>query len=79
MNIEEICKKYWIANYTINSDGYINVDGNVWLDNKNLTKLPLKFNNVTGSFNCLGNKLTSLIGCPNYVGGNFYCVVFNFM
>ncbi len=24
-------------------------------------------------FSCSKNKLTSLVGCPNYVDGNFYC------
>ena len=30
--IEEICKKYKITNYTINDDGLIDVDGGVHLD-----------------------------------------------
>ena len=43
--------EYNIINYTINEDGYIDVDGNVNLYRK-LTKLPLNFNKVTGYFNC---------------------------
>jgi hypothetical protein len=75
MNIYKICEYYGIQNYTINPDGSIDVNGNVWLFNKNLTKLPLKFNKVSGNFSCSDNKnnLTSLDGCPNYVGGDFYC------
>jgi len=42
-DIDSICKKYYIQNYTINDDGTIDVDGNVNLNVKNLTKLPLKF------------------------------------
>jgi hypothetical protein len=78
MTIEEICKQYNILNYTINSDGSIDVDGDVWIAswsrNKNeINKLPLKFNKVTGNFSCTWNKLTSLDGAPNYVDGHFSC------
>ena len=73
MNIKEICKLYNIENYKINPDESIDVDGNVILFNRRLTKLPLKFNKVTGDFSCTSNLLTNLEGCPNYVGGNFNC------
>ena len=72
-DIESICKKYNITNYTINSDGSIDVDGNVNLSRKGLTKLPLKFGNVTGYFYCSDNQLTTLEGSPKEVGGGFYC------
>ena len=72
-NIHEVCKEYNIKNYTINSDGSIDVDGNVNLQCKYLTKLPLKFRNVNGDFVCSRNYLTSLEGSPTHVGGNFYC------
>ena len=72
-NIDSICKKYGIKNYTINQDGSIDVDGNVYLSSKKLTKLPLKFRNVSGTFYCYSNRLTSLEGCPQSVGGGFYC------
>ena len=72
-DIESICRKYGITNYTINSDESIDVDGNVNLYEKGLTKLPLKFGNVTGHFNCSNNKLTTLEGSPKEVGGGFYC------
>ena len=64
---------YGIENYTINADGTIDVDGNVNLTNKNLTKIPFKFGKVTGGFYCDSNLLTSLEGCPNEVGEHFYC------
>ena len=72
-NIESICQKYGINNYTINEDGSIDVDGNVNLKNKKLTKLPLKFKNIAGSFDCTYNKLTTLEGAPKSVGSSFYC------
>jgi len=71
--IHEICEKYGITNYTINDDGTIDVDGDVDLSDKNLTKIPLKFNKVSGYFYCINNKLTSLDGCPSEVDGGFYC------
>ena len=72
-NIDEICKKYNIKNYNINTDGSIDVDEDVWLYDKGLTKLPLKFNKVNGFFYCHENKLTSLEGSPVEVNGVFNC------
>ena len=73
-DIHAICREYGIKNYTINEDGSIDVDGNAHLSfKKDLTKLPLKFRNVTGNFYCCDNELTSLEGCPESVGGGFYC------
>jgi len=72
-DIHKICKKYGIKNYIINGDGSIDVDGDVDLSNKGLTKLPLKFNNVSGYFDCGFNKLESLEGAPQSLGGYFDC------
>jgi len=71
-DIDTICKKYFIENYTINSDGTVDVDGNVYLSDIKLTKLPLKFSKVSGYFDCSDNKLTSLEGSPHSVG-DFNC------
>jgi hypothetical protein len=71
--IHDICKKYNIKNYTINLDGSIDVNDNVFLNSKRLTELPLTFNKVTGSFDCGYNQLTSLKGCPRWIGGHFSC------
>jgi len=73
MNIEQICELYNIKNYTINKDGSIDVDGDVFLYKRNLNKLPLNFNKVSGVFYCDNNELTSLVGAPKEVGGSFYC------
>lgn len=72
-HISELCKKYFITNYTINADGSIDVDGDVDIGTHGLTELPLKFNIVTGNFKIEDNYLTSLYGCPKKVGGNFDC------
>ncbi len=72
-DIHSICKKYNIQNYTINQDGYIDVEGNVYISGKGLTELPLKFGKVGGNFYCDENRLTSLEGAPREVVGNFFC------
>ena len=71
--ISLICEKYGIENYTINSDGSIDVNGDVYLYDKGLTELPLRFNKVSGSFDCSSNNLTSLNGSPKWIGGWFSC------
>jgi hypothetical protein len=71
-DIDLICKKFGIKNYTINEDS-VDVDGNVHLHEKRLTKLPLKFGKVSGNFYCSFNELKSLSGAPLSVGGHFSC------
>ena len=71
--IHTICEKYNIRNYTINPDGSIDVDDNVDICNYELTNIPIKFNKVSGYFNCSYNKLTSLKGSPKEVGSFFTC------
>jgi hypothetical protein len=71
--IHELCKEFGIKNYTINTDGSVDVEGNVYLYNRNLTNFPLKFGSVSGYFNCSDNNLTSLEGAPQSVGGYFCC------
>ena len=74
-DIDSICKKYGIQNYTINPDGSVDFDGDVDLSNLKLTKLPLKFGRVSGDFYCQFNQLTTLEGSPREVGGDFNCDV----
>lgn len=73
--ISTICKQYDIVNWHFNSDGSINVDGDVDLQQMKLAKLPLKFNKVSGNFYCQNNKLSSLAGSPISVGGDFNCSI----
>jgi len=70
-DIRTICKQYNIRNYTINKDGTIDAY-NVYLYERKLTKLPLKFNKVN-DFDISNNYLTSLEGCPVEVNGDFLC------
>jgi hypothetical protein len=71
--IDAICRKYGIKNWTINPDGTVDVDDDVNLFEKGLKKLPLKFEKVAGDFYCYDNQLTTLEGSPKVVGGDFYC------
>jgi hypothetical protein len=75
--VAKICKEYGINNWTLNSDGLVDVDDDVnlygMIDRKSLTKLPLKFGQVTGYFSINNNELTSLEGAPHSVGGFFSC------
>ena len=71
--IHSICREYEIDDYTINSDGSIDVEVNVELLKCDLYELPLTFNKVGGTFDCSDNNLTSLKGSPKWVGGSFYC------
>ena len=72
--IEAWCEEMGIKNYTINSKGEIDVDGNVDLGWKSITELPYKFGKVEGFFEvdrC--PHLISLKNSPNYVRGYFSC------
>jgi hypothetical protein len=73
--IDKICRKYDIKNYTINSDNSVDVDNGVYLWDKKLESIPLNFNIVNGYFECSYNYLTSLKGCPIRVGDGFYCYI----
>ena len=71
-DIKAWCEEMGIKRYTINSQGEIDVNGNVNLNNKNLKELPYKFGKVGGYFSLSDNKnLTSLKNCPYFVGGSF--------
>jgi len=72
LKVFEDIEKYKIRNYTFNDDGSMDVDDDVNLSFKHLSKLPVKFRNVSGNFECSSNNLTSLEGCPKTVGGSFY-------
>lgn len=63
--IHDICKKFNIRNYTIIPDGSIDVYDSVYLDRRNLDRIPIKFNKVSGSFDCSNNNITSLENAPN--------------
>ena len=70
--IEAWCEEMGIENYTVNSQGEIDVDGGVFLNGKNFKELPYKFGTVTDYFKISYNKnLISLKNCPDVVGKFF--------
>jgi hypothetical protein len=71
--IDQICSDHDINNYSINRDGSIDVNGDVYILHDNKKDLPLRFNFVSGNFNCNQGFLTSLKGSPIKVGKNFDC------
>ena len=72
--IVELCiNKYGIENYTINDDLSIDVDDDVIIAYRGLEYLPLRFNHVSGYFDCSANRLKTLEGCPQTLDSGFYC------
>ena len=71
--IDDWCNLYKITNYTINADGSIDVDGDVRINHKAITHLPIKFNYISGSLDLFDCKLITLYGCPKEIGGYFDC------
>jgi hypothetical protein len=59
--------------FEVHEDGSVSVQGGIRLNSSRLTALPFNFRRVSGSFECIGNRLETLKGAPNEVGGNFYC------
>ena len=74
VEIKAWCDEMGIKDYTINSQGEIDVNGSVWVYNKDFKELPYKFGRVNGYFD-IGNNLNliSLKNCPDHVGDYFSC------
>lgn len=62
-----------VEKYSINNNLTINVNGDVFLNEKSLTEIPIQFHIVNGSFYCQNNNLTTLKGCPKIVKSEFNC------
>jgi hypothetical protein len=73
MSTKDILNKVVEGTYTIQSNGTVDVNGDVDMFDMNLTEMPVKFGKVTGYFHCVNNKLTTLEGAPLSVGGYFDC------
>ena len=74
VEIEAWCEEMDIRNYTINSKGEIDVDGNVSFIGCNIKELPYKFGTINGFFSLSYNQnLISLKNCPNKVRDVFNC------
>ena len=78
--IEEWLKKYenkirGTGTYFINDDLTIDIKGSFLIDHEKIGNFPeyIQFGKVEGAFDCADNNMTSLKGCPEYVGGYFAC------
>lgn len=69
-DVEQWLKGQGIANYRIDDNLIVDVDGEVCFY-KDFDQLPIQFGVVTGDFLCNGIGLTTLKGSPHKVGGNF--------
>jgi len=66
--------KEWGIDFTVDSQGFVNVEGDCYLYEKFLKSFgTIKFGTVGGDFDCFKNQLTSLEGSPQSVGGYFDC------
>jgi hypothetical protein len=82
-SIDQLLSQYFMikGTYFINDDGYVTVMGdcsaynnvvtNKWLGR--IKKFPIKFLEISGNFVCRAAGLTTLIGSPIKIGGNFDC------
>jgi hypothetical protein len=73
-SIKEWCVYLDLSSYSINdTDGTVDVRWSVNISSLSLETIPITFNNVKNSFICSDNKLISLKGSPNRIGGHFNC------
>lgn len=70
---EKWLDKHGVVGYTIDDDLTVDVEGSVNISEIKLREIPIQFGKVSGDFNCSGNILTTLKGCPKEVGGSFTC------
>jgi hypothetical protein len=64
-----------VSNITIDSEGRLDVVGNVTLLKRDVNKLPLKFGKITGTFTASRGELTTLENSPYHVTGSFNVTV----
>jgi hypothetical protein len=75
-SIEDWVNRFKMKSYVIiNDDNTIDVNNNVNLKKKGISKIPIQFGIVTGNFICSRNKLISLKGSPRKVDGSFSCAM----
>jgi len=73
MTIRQILKDLKITKYTIHDDKSVTVYQSVNISYGKLTKIPIKFREIQGCFDCSSNHLINLVGAPQIVKGSFDC------
>ena len=68
-------EEHGIKNYTINTQGEIDINGDIKITYKNIKEFPyfIQFGTIKGNFDCKHNNLISLKGAPREVKGTFDC------
>jgi hypothetical protein len=69
-SIEDWCKEFKLKNYEIIND-FVNIRGNIFINDYKIDKMPIQFGKVDGYFICVGVKIKNLEGCPIKVGSNY--------
>ncbi len=76
-DIEAWLKKQGVERYSLVADktyGFVvNSETSVYLNDRPLKEIKVKFNEVRGFFDCSNSGLTSLLGCPYVVGKDMDC------
>ena len=71
---EEFLNQYVKGSWTMNPEGFVDVEGDFDCSSKKIVSLNgIRFGSVGGNFYCHNNQLTSLEGAPREVRGDFYC------
>ena len=71
---ETFLNRYTQGTWSVNpTTGLVDIQGDFYFDYKGAKSFfGVKFGNVTGNFDSVGNKHQSLEGAPQEVGGRFY-------
>ena len=67
--IHSLCEYYNVGNYSINDDMSVNANGVVYFNSYSFDEIPIKFNEINGSFLCIECDLKSLKNAPNILSG----------
>jgi hypothetical protein len=62
-----------LGKVSISNTGLVSINGNVALT-KECDELPVRFDRVSGYFDCENKGLKTLVGVPQWVGDTFSCV-----
>jgi hypothetical protein len=77
MSVKNMLSRYFTitGNLKINEQNLIDLDGSCEIKHSivSISRLPVKFLQVSSWFYCSGVDLESLVGAPQKVGGDFYC------
>ncbi len=73
LDLEKHLKEYDIKDYSINEDGSIDVNQDVFMFKDDLNTILFKFNKINGAFDISYNNLRNLKNCPKYIEDLFIC------